>query len=85
MSASSLSQKAQTKLKTFLKEKEKPAKRFKSLYSFIGALSPSIPSLCLYYYYYIFLFISFCSSITSIILQTKIQSLCPRASFFWSR
>jgi len=35
MSASPLSQKSQTKLKTFLKEKEKPAKRFKSLVSFI--------------------------------------------------
>lgn len=34
--SASLSQKSQTKLKTFLKEKEKPAKRFKSLVSFIG-------------------------------------------------
>jgi hypothetical protein len=42
MSASPLSQKSQTKLKTFLKEKEKPAKRFKSLVSFIG--TPPLPN-----------------------------------------
>ncbi len=39
--SASLSQKSQTKLKTFLKEKEKPAKRFKSLVSFIGTLLPA--------------------------------------------